>query len=124
MLLDCNGLDLDPGTFRQCSHLESAAGRAYTGKIGSIDFVHCAEICDVPEQDGGLDHIGQLIVCCSEDCLDIFQRLAGLAGDVVACKCAGCRINGQLTGNIDGCAGGGDALRVGTNGCGCCGVDT
>ena len=62
MLLDCNGLDLDPGTFRQCSHLESAAGRAYTGKIGSIDFVHCAEICDV---------IGQLIVCCSEDCLDI-----------------------------------------------------
>ena len=78
MLLDCNGFDLYTGTFRQCSHLESAAGRAHTGKIGSIDFVHCAEICDVPEQDGGLDHIRQLITCCSEDCLDIFQRLAGL----------------------------------------------
>ena len=49
MLLDCNGFDLYTGTFRQCSHLESAAGRAHTGKIGSIDFVHCAKIGDVLE---------------------------------------------------------------------------
>lgn len=49
MLLDCDSLDLDPGTLGQCNHLEGTAGRAHTGKIGSIDFVHCAEICDVLE---------------------------------------------------------------------------
>ncbi len=89
----CDGLDFNQRAPGQVRHGKGRAGRAIRNEIFAVHLVHRREVGNVFEVNRRFDHIGKPESGLPENRADVFQRLPGLAGDVLAGKrpCGGGR---------------------------------
>ena len=97
-LPDRDSFDFHQGVLGQAGHLYGAAGGGLAGEEGSVDLVHGGEVVHILEEYGGLDDILHPPAGLGQDGLDVFQGLAGLAGDAALGERAGGYVDGQLSG--------------------------
>ena len=112
-----DALDLDEGALGKCAHLHGAAGGVGLGEATAVDLVHCVEIGDVCEEDGGLHHVVEGGASGGEQGLDVLECLLGLRDHAVR-QLAGHRVETQLAGK-EGEVAGGNTGGVGAEGRGC-----
>ncbi len=110
--------DLDEGAFGQVLDGERATSGVGGREVLGVDLVHRAEIGDVAQEYGGLDHIVEVEALALQDGAGILQALVGLLLNAALGECSGLGDNGQLARNEYDVTGA-DGLAVGTNGSGC-----
>jgi hypothetical protein len=76
--------DLHIGATRQCRHLDGGACREVAGEIGSVNFVHAAEVSEVGQENSRFDDIGEVEILICEDDFHVFEDTLGLGFDVAS----------------------------------------
>ena len=100
-LLDRNDFDLNKCILGKTGDFNRAAGGIATfGEEGCINLVHSAKVVHVAEEHSGLNNVVHGQASGLQNGLDVGQRLLGLCLNAFG-ECAGCGIDGQLTGSDD-----------------------
>ena len=107
--------DFDEGTLGQVLDCEGAAGRVGGGEELGIYLVHRAEIGDLAQEHGGLDHIVQVKAFALQDGTRVKQALTRLLLYASLGECPGLGDDGQLARHKDEIARA-DGLAVGPDG--------
>src|SRR3569833_942500 len=91
-------------------------------EVLSIYFVDLAKEGDIAQEDRRLYHMAEIHTGCGKDGFQVMHDLVCLSDDVISRRLdiARCRIDGYLTGDIEGVTGQ-DGLAIGTNRGGCVG---
>ena len=90
-------LDFNEGALGQVANGKRATGRDWLGEEFCIDLVHRAEVGDVTQQHGGLDHMLEIEALALEDGAGVEQALTGLFFNASLGEGASLGVDGQLT---------------------------
>ena len=95
--------------------MNGRAGGVGLVEVRCVNFVHGAEICNVGEEDGGLDHVLEGEAGGLQHGAQIFKHLGGLFHDTAFHQKTGGGIQGNLSGSNDQAVGA-DGLGIGAHG--------
>lgn len=112
---DSDGFDLYSGAFGQRGDLNGGAGRKWLAEVASVYSVHCAEIGQVDEENGGFNDVGESHVVGTQHPGEVFKNPFGLGGDVALDEFTGGRVERDLAGakeHVPTC----HSLRIRANG--------
>ncbi len=110
-------LDLDPDVLGEPRHGHGGAGRSVVTHEAGVDRVHRLEVGHVPQEDGGLDHVGEGQAGLGQHRLEIPEDALGLFGNPTDDHFHGGRVERDLTGREQE-APGDDPLGIGADGSG------
>jgi len=113
-----NEFDFYQGSLGQVLDGECASGGVGSGEVLGIDLIHGAEVGDVAQEHGGLDHVVQVQSLALQDGTGILEALVSLLLYTPLGECPSLGDNGQLARNEHEIAGA-DGLAVGPDGGGC-----